>query len=242
MTVHVRAVCAEHKGRYGSPRVHKELVESGVAVGRHRVARIMRQEGLYGLPARRFQRTTDSTHGHAVAPNLIERDFSTTMPNQLWLGDITYLPLRGGHFAYLAALMDMFSRRIVGFCVADSLAAELCIKALRQAVALRRPAEGLVHHTDRGVQYACDAYRAELKVAGAEQSMSGKGDCWDNAPMESFFGRFKTELTHGNLFDDVNHARATVTTYIDSYYNQKRRHSAIGYVSPISYEQEAARP
>lgn len=242
LRLHIRAVCAENKGRYGSPRVYKELLENGIVAGRHRVARLMREQGLYGLPARRFRRTTDSKHGHVVAPNLIERDFSTTAPNQLWLGDITYLPLRGGGFAYLAVLMDVFSRRIVGFCVDDNLAAELCIKALRQALALRQPTEGLVHHTDRGVQYACDDYRAELKAAGAEQSMSRKGDCWDNAPMESFFGRFKTELIHGQAIDTVAQARAVVTTYINGYYNPKRRHSAIGYVSPISYEREAARP
>ena len=231
LKVRIRAVCAENKGRYGSPRVHEELKANGITAGRHRVARLMREEGLYGLPARRFRRTTNSSHGHAIAPNLVERDFSTLGPNE-----------RGGGFAYLSVLMDAFSRRIVGFCVDDNLAAELCIKALRQAVVLRQPSEGLVHHTDRGVQYACDDYRAELNAAGIEQSMSRKGDCWDNAPMESFFGRFKTELVHGQAIDDVDHARHLVTTYINGYYNPKRLHSALGYTSPISYEHEAARP
>jgi putative transposase len=239
LAVRIRAVHAEHRGRYGSPRVYRELRANGVCAGRHRVARLMREEGLYGLPVRRYRRTTDSNHGHVVAPNLIERDFSATGPNQLWLGDITYLPLRRGGFAYLAVLMDAFSRRIVGFCVDDNMTAELCIAALRQAVALRAPPAGLVHHTDRGVQYACDAYRHELKTAGFAQSMSRKGDCWDNAPMESFFGRFKTELIHERAIEDVGQARALVTTYISGYYNPRRRHSALRYASPIDYEQEA---
>ena len=240
LLVHIRAVSAEHRGRYGSPRIHRALRDAGVVVGRHRVARLMHEAGLQGLPARRFRRTTNSEHAFVVAPNLVERDFSANGPNELWLADITYLPLRGGGFAYMAAILDIFSRRIVGFDIDDRMGVEFCLRALRQATALRQPSPGLVHHSDRGVQYACGSYCEVLIEAGIERSMSGKGDCWDNAPMESFFGRFKTELIHEVEIENVREARTLVSTFINGYYNPRRLHSALGYKSPIGFEQEAA--
>jgi len=243
LTAQVRAVFAENKGRYGSPRIARELRGRRVRISNKRVERLMREQGLRARTKRRFRNTTDSSHSFVASPNVIERNFTTTGPNQLWLADITYLPLRHGGFAYAAIVMDAFSRRVVGFHVDANLRVELCMTALRQALTLRRPADGLIHHSDRGIQYATHEYRKLLVDAGVNQSMSRKGDCWDNAPMESFFGRMKNELLdETKAFESIDDARAAVTEYVLGYYNPKRRHSGIGYVSPVDFEKQAAIP
>jgi putative transposase len=239
LLVHVRAVFKAHR-RYGSPRVHRELRAVGVPIGRHRVARLMRADGLRVKQARRFVATTASNHDFAIAPNLVRRDFTVAVPNAVWAADITYLPTREG-WLYLAVILDLYSRVVVGWNVTDHLRAELAVDALRSAIARRRPKPGLIHHSDRGVQYACDAYRDALKAVGAKRSMSRKGDCWDNAPVESFFGSLKRELLDDDrVFATHVEARWAVFDYIEWYYNQTRRHSALDYVSPAQYEKKVA--
>ena len=192
----IRAIHFEHRERYGSPRVRAELHDRGLAVGKHRVARLMRENGLRARLRRRFRRTTDSRHKLPVAPNLLERRFTTTAPNQAWVGDITYIWTAEG-WAYLAVLLDLYSRRVVGWALRKSLNRDLAVSTLRHALARRRPPPGLVHHTDRGCQYASGEYRALLERHGAACSMSAAGDCWDNAVAESFFATLKKELVHG---------------------------------------------
>lgn len=238
LLVHIRAIHRRHKGRYGSPRITQELRAQGFAVGRRRVARLMREHGLAGRPRRRFRgSTTDSEHDQAVAPNLLERDFTAQKPNQVLVGDITYLPVRGG-WVYLAVLIDLFSRKVIGWAMDDHMETSLCLEALRQVAATRGPLAGGIHHTDRGSQYASAAYRKALEEAGMVQSMSRKGDCWDNAVAESFFGTLEQELVGGEVYRDLRAARKSVGNYIHSYYNGDRRHSTIGGVSPIDFEEQ----
>ncbi len=221
---------------YGSPRVHDELREQGERASRKRVARLMREQGLAGKRRRRFRRTTDSAHRHPVAPNLLERDFTTTAPNRAWVGDITYIWTREG-WLYLAVLLDLFSRKVVGWAMSESLTTDLALAALRMAIASRRPPHGLVHHTDRGVQYASAEYRRELAAHGLRASMSRKGNCWDNAVAESFFSTLKVELDLD--FDTRQQARTAVFEYLEVFYNRQRRHSAIRYATPCSFELES---
>jgi len=241
LLVHIRSVHTRHRERYGSPRIHAELVDQGLRVSKKRVARLMRENGLKGRPRRRFRRTTDSNHRHAIAPNLLERNFQTKAPDQAWVGDITYVWTTEG-WAYLAVLLDLFSRRIVGWAFRASLNRELALTALRKALANRRPEPGLVHHTDRGCQYASDEYRRLLARHGLKCSMSRVGDCWDNAVAESFFATIKKELVHGCAFATRTEAYDAIRDYIDNYYNCERRHSAVGHVSPISFELTNAHP
>jgi putative transposase len=232
----IRNAHAASRGRYGSPRVHAELRAQGRQVGRKRVARLMRGMGLAARHRRRFRRTTDSRHGFAVAPNLLQRDFRAAAPDRVWLADITYVGTAEG-WLYLAAVLDLFSRKIVGWAMAEHLGHDLALAALDMAVASRRPAPGLVHHSDRGVQYAAHGYRRRLLAQGMLCSMSRKGDCWDNAPMESFFATLKGELVQQRDYLTRAEARADVFQYIEGFYNRRRRHSAIGYLTP---EQMAA--
>jgi transposase InsO family protein len=231
----IRAIHAEHRERYGSPRVRAELRDRGLDVGRHRVARLMRENGLRARMRRRFRRTTDSRHKLPVAPNLLERRFTTTAPNQAWVGDITYIWTAEG-WAYLAVLLDLYSRRVVGWALRKSLNRDLAVSTLRHAMARRRPTPGLIHHTDRGCQYASSEYRRMLEQHGAACSMSAAGDCWDNAVAESFFATLKKELVHGCAFETRSEAYDAISQYIDHYYNPKRRHSAAGNLSPINFE------
>ena len=231
----IRAIHAEHKERYGSPRVRAELRDRGLEVGKHRVARLMRENGLRARPRRRFRRTTDSRHEQPVAPNLLKRNFTTTAPNQAWVGDITYVWTVEG-WAYLAVLLDLYSRRVVGWALDKSLSRDLAVSTLRHALARRRPAPGLIHHTDRGCQYASGDYRRLLERNGAVCSMSAAGDCWDNAVAESFFATLKKELVHGCAFQTRSEAYDAISRYIDHYYNPERRHSAAGFLSPINFE------
>ncbi len=235
----IRRVHADSRAVYGSPRVHAALRAEGRRVGVHRVARLMRHHGIQGRHKRRRPRTTDSNHSLPVAPNLLDRRFAAPAPNRVWLADITYIPTAEG-WLYLAVVLDMFSRRVVGWAMRETMPQELTIAALQMAIANRRPAPGLVHHSDRGSQYAARAYRRLLDQHGLLCSMSRKGDCWDNAPMESFFGSMKTELDNGNTFETRQAAKNSVFAFIEGWYNRHRLHSAIGYCSPVAKEQLAA--
>jgi putative transposase len=235
----VGAIFAASRGTYGSPRVHAELRARGVRVGRGRVARLMREGGLTARPRRRAPRTTDSRHGHPVAPNLLERRFTADRPDAVWLADISYLPTGEG-WLYLAAIKDMATREIVGWSMADHLGADLACDALLMAIRHRQPPRGLIHHSDRGVQYASEPYQAILARHGLRCSMSRRGNCLDNAPMESFFGSLKTELVHRTRFPTREAARRAIFGYVEGFYNRRRRHSALGFLTPAqAYEQMA---
>lgn len=222
-----------HKRRYGSPRVHRELREQGESVSEKRVARLMQEERLRAVGKRRFRITTDSKHSHPIWPNRLQQKFQAERANQVWLGDITYLRTAEG-WMYLAVILDLYSRRIVGWSLRPRIDQELTLRALRFAIQRRRPSPGLIHHTDRGCQYAAKAYRDLLHKYRFEGSMSRKGNCWDNAPIESFFATLKREL--GEEFETRQHARRKVFQYLEVFYNRQRRHSALHYLSPEQFE------
>lgn len=225
-------------GAYGAPRVLEDLREDGIRVGKKRVARLMQREGLEGRAPRRFVRTTDSTHRHPIAPNLLQRQFDVNglALNTIWVSDITYVPTHQG-WLYLAVVLDLASRRVVGWATRHTLEAELTLSALRMALAARQPAAGLIHHSDRGVQYACDAYRELLVTHHIQASMSRTGDCWDNAVAESFFATLELELIARRTWRTHADARQAIFTFIETWYNRKRRHSTLQYKSPAQYEQ-----
>ncbi len=235
LAAEIRAIHREHRERYGSPRVHAELKARGRHVGRKRVERLMSEDGLKARPRRRFRRTTERAAKDPVAPNVLERDFTAAEPNQAWVGDITYIWTLQG-WAYLAVLLDLYSRRVVGWALRSTLDRELALAALRQALVRRSPSAGLVHHTDRGCQYTSQDYRDLLARHGARSSMSRVGDCWDNAVAESFFATLKKELVHGCAFITRTEAYDAIADYIENYYNPVRRHSAIGYLTPVEIE------
>ncbi len=233
-----RLVAAHHANRevYGSPRLCLEMRAQGFEVGRARVARLMRQHGLAASPPKRFRKTTDSAHAHPTAPNILQRDFTADAPNRVWTADITYVWTREG-WLYLAVVLDLFSRRVVGWATAEHLRVELALAALEMALGLRHPELGaLTHHSDRGVQYAATDYRKALAGGGIVCSMSRKGDCWDNAVAESFFATLKKELIHRDDWATRTQAHAALGEYIALFYNARRRHSYLGYVSPVEYE------
>ena len=231
----VRAAHGASLGRYGSPRVHAELRASGEKVGRKRVARLMKEAGLAGRTRRRFRKTTDSNHPFPIAPNVLKRDFTTTAPNQVWVTDITYLWTREG-WLYLAVMLDLFSRRVVSWATSATIDRHLALAALRSAIRDRRPDAGLVHHSDRGSTYASGDYRSALEKHDIECSMSRRGDCWDNAVAESFFATLKREVEGIDDLGSHAQANAVLTDYIDRFYNFQRRHSTIGYCSPVEFE------
>jgi putative transposase len=231
----IRAAHAASKGRYGSPRVHAELRENGERVGRKRVARLMREGGIAGRMRRRFRATTDSNHAFPIARNVLARDFTAARPNEAWVTDITAVPTREG-WLYLAAILDLFSRRVVGWAMSENVDRHLALTALDMALRERRPSKGLIHHSDRGSTYASGDYRAALRARGIACSMSRKGDCWDNAVAESFFGTLKREVEEVDRFESRLQARIVIKDYIDAFYNVQRRHSTIGYKSPIEFE------
>jgi len=236
----IRQVHHDSHRRYGSPRVHAMLRSQGRGVSRGRIERMMRRHGIRAImaPPRRV-RTTDSRQGLPIAPNLIARDFTAEAPNRVWLADITYIPTAEG-WLYLAAVMDLFSRKIVGWAMRDHMQVELASAALTMATQQQRPQAGLIHHSDRGVQYASHAYRQALSAASITASMSRKADCYDNAPMESFFHTLKTELVHHRDYKTRAEAQRDIFAFIEGFYNRTRLHSAIGYVSPIEMELKAA--
>ena len=224
------------RGRYGSPRVHAVLVGQGVQASRKRIARLMREQGLCARRPRRFRKTTDSKHSFPVAPNVLERCFAVEAPNTAWAGDITYIQTREG-WLYLAVLLDLYSRRVVGWSMRADMAQQLCHDALTMALTSRRPGPGLLHHTDRGSQYASHAYRAVLQAYGMICSMSRTGDCWDNAVAESFFKTLKAELVDNADFATHAAARSAIFEFIEVWYNRQRLHSHLDYRSPSEYEE-----
>ena len=236
LAVEVAAIHAASKQRYGSPRVHQELQAQGRTVGRHRVARLMQQQGLRARKKRRFQTTTDSRHGLPVAANVLDRQFTVTAPNTTWVTDITYLWTREG-WLYLAVILDLFSRRVVGWSMSESITRQLTLDALAAALGHRTPPPGLLHHSDRGSQYASGDYQALLDAHGLVGSMSRRGNCWDNAVAESFFSTLKIELAYTADWATRADARAAVFEYLEVFYNGQRRHSSLGYLSPVAFEQ-----
>jgi transposase InsO family protein len=235
----IRDIFWEFNRSYGAVRVWKELVSRGIDCGRDRVNRLLKEMGLVAKATRKKKpKTTDSAHGFQVADNLLMRDFRTTRRDEVWLVDLSYLATREG-WVYLAAVLDLHSRRIVGWSVRDSLHRQGALDALEVAIGNRRPEPGLIHHSDRGSQYASDDYQKRLEEAGIRCSMSRKGDCWDNAPIESFFGRMKEELDC-ELFETKAAASQAVFKYIEMFYNPKRRHSSLGYLSPVDFERQLA--
>jgi transposase InsO family protein len=221
---------------YGSPRVHRQLLEEGERVSENTVADIMKERQIRSQMHKRFRiLTTDSQHDHPIAENLLERDFTARTPDQVWLADITYVPTDEG-WLYVAAVMDLCSRKIVGWSMSDNLKSNLTLEALQMAIDRRRPEAGLIHHSDRGVQYACTAYREELRAHGLQASMSRRGNCYDNAPMESFWGTLKTELVYQQRYATREHAMQSLFEYIEVFYNRKRKHSSLNYQSPESFE------
>jgi putative transposase len=239
LRLHVRTAHERSARTYGAPRVHRELRAQGHRVARKRVARLMREDGLRVLRRRRrVVRTTDSTHAHPVAPNRLERRFAVqgVRLNQVWVSDLTYVPTRDG-WLYLAIVLDLASRRVVGWAMRETLEADLARSALQMALAARQPGPGLLHHSDRGSQYASDDYRALLAEHRCVVSMSRKGDCWDNAVAESFFATLEFELILTHDWPTRDAARRALFRYIEIWYNRERRHSTLDYVSPARYEE-----
>jgi putative transposase len=235
----IRAVHRESGRTYGSPRVHRELRERGRRHGVKRVARVMREQGIRATAPRRFRVTTQSDPAHPVAPNVLGRRFAVSehrVPDRVWVGDITYLSTREG-WLYLAVVLDLASRKVVGWAMRHTLERGLTLDALDMAIRRRRPGPGVLHHADRGSQYACGDYRAMLAAHGMTRSMSRTGDCWDNAVAESFFATLKRELADGADWRTREEARTAVFAYIETWYNRRRRHSALGYLSPEQFEQ-----
>lgn len=237
----IRAIYADRDMRaYGSPRVHKELVGQGRSCSENTVARLMRQHGLAARKRRKYRVTTDSSHRFPTAKNVLNREFEQTQKDRVWLADITYIWTLEG-WLYLAAVMDAHSRKVVGWSMSPRLHSKLVVDAMQMALGRRRPdrSETLLHHSDRGVQYASEAYQALLRQHNITCSMSRKGNCWDNAMMESFFATLKKERVHHELYQTRDQARQSVFEYIELFYNTRRRHSALGYLSPEQYEQVA---
>ena len=232
----IAAAHARSRRTYGAPRIHAELRATGVRCARKRVARLMRAAGLVGCHRRRRTRTTVTDPAHAPAPNLVARDFSAPAINRLWLGDITYVATAEG-WLYLAVLVDAYSRRVVGWAMADHLRTELALDALTMALRARRPSAGLVHHTDRGSQYTAAAYQTALAAPGVTVSMSRAGECLDNAMAESFFATLKAELIDTRTWPTRAAARLAIFEWLEVWYNRQRRHSALAYQAPVAHEE-----
>ena len=226
-------------GSYGRPRMTEELKELGLNVGHRRVGRLMRENGISVVRTRKYKATTDSNHRFNIAPNLLNRDFTATLPNQKWAGDISYIWTREG-WLYLAVMLDLHSRRVIGWAVSNRLKRDLAIRALDMAVALRKPPPGCTHHTDRGSQYCSHDYQKRLRQHGFKVSMSGKGDCYDNAVVETFFKTLKAELIWRQTWYTRRGVEGALFQYINGFYNLRRRHSALGGKSPLAFEQKAA--
>jgi putative transposase len=240
LLVDIRRVHADHRGRYGAPRIHAELRAEGQIVSRKRIERVMHRHGIRAHAPRRYRIcTTDSKHALPIAANLLDRNFVAEKPDRVWLADITYIPTGEG-WLYLAVILDLFTRKLVGWAMREHMRVELTRAALTMAIQRRRPGPGLVHHSDRGSQYAAGDYRKILQAATITQSMSRKGNRWDNAPMESFFGTLKTERVHQGDYPDRDAARRDLFAYIEGYYNRRRIHSALGYITPQQADRKSA--
>jgi putative transposase len=235
LVVAIKAVHGEVKARYGSPRIHAELVARGESCCVNTVARLMRREGIAAKTKRKFRVTTDSNHDRPVAENVLDRQFEPEAPNRAWTADITYVATGEG-WLYLAAVEDLYSRRIVGWSMGPRIDSRLVVDALEMALARRLPGEGLVAHSDRGSQYASEHYQGLLTRHEITCSMSRRANCWDNAPMESFFASLRKELTHDEDYATREEARASIFEYIEVFFNRVRRHSSLGYMSPAEYE------
>lgn len=235
LLVDIKVAHRVSRGTYGSPRIRRELADGGQQVGRGRIARLMRQSGLQGKAKRRFRNTTDSNHRHPIAANLLKRQFTVSRPNAVWVGDITCVWTLQG-WLYVAVLLDLYSRRVVGWAMGKRINQALPLRALRMALSAREPAAGLIHHTDRGSQYAAKDYQKLLKGRGLVCSMSRKGDCWDNAVAESFFATLKGDLDRDCAYFTRAEATSEIFEYIEGFYNRRRRHSFLDYVSPQAFE------
>ena len=235
LVVAIRAFHKASRGTYGSPRIHKDLEAGGMRCGENRVARLMRKHGVRAKQARKFKATTDSRHDQPVAENLLGQDFEVNKPDTRWVADITYIATRAG-WLYLAVILDLYSRRVVGWSTSDRIDRELVIQALKAALWQRQPGPGLMHHSDRGSQYASSDFRQILRSRGIECSMSRKGNCYDNAVAESFFHTLKVECVNDENYRTRGQARTSLFDYIEGFYNTRRRHSTLGYISPVDYE------
>jgi putative transposase len=232
----IEQIFNEHEGNYGVPRIHDELKKQGIFCGRKRVERLMKELDLQACSNKKFKViTTDSEHGLPLYPNLLGRYFQASAPNQIWTGDITYIRTAEG-WVFLAIVLDLFSRKVVGWAMGAEISAELTNNALLIAIQNRRPAAGLIFHSDRGSQYAAHLFHETIEQNGLQQSMSRKGDCWDNAPTESFFATLKKELIRGYLYSTREEAILDIFRYIEGYYNRKRSHSFLGYLAPDKFE------
>jgi putative transposase len=244
LATQIRVIHKQSNETYGSPRIHAQLRYDGTRVGRKRVARVMRKERIAVRLRRRFRKTTDSKHGHPIAPNLLKRRFaikSIRARDRVWASDITYIDTMEG-WLYLAVVLDLRSRRVVGWSMSQSLEATIVLDSLRMALSRRQPGKGILHHSDRGSQYADKLFRQLLKDHGMKCSMSRKGDCWDNAVVESFNATIKTELIHRTKWITREEARAAVYKWIETWYNPKRLHSTLGYRSPDDFESDEKQP
>ena len=224
---------------YGRPRITEELQELGVNVGHRRVGRLMRDNGIKIIRTQKHKVTTDSNHAFNIAPNLLDQDFSADGPNQKWAGDISYIWTNEG-WLYLAVILDLYSRRVIGRAVSNRMKRDLAIRALDMAVALRQPPEGCIHHTDRGSQYCSNDYQKILRQHDFKASMSGKGNCYDNAAVETFFKTIKAELIWRHSWETRRQAEVAIFEYINGFYNPRRRHSTLGWKSPVAFERKVA--
>lgn len=239
LLMEVKVAHQKSRKTYGSPRIHAELNDNGYTCGRHRVARLMRQHGIVSKHKRKFRVTTNSVHSFPIAENLLQRRFDVSEPGQCWVSDITYIPTREG-WLYLAATLDLFHRKVIGWSMGQLITRQLVIDALNMAIKNGCLKSGLIHHSDRGVQYASNEFQALMKTHGIQCSMSRKGDCWDNAVAESFFHTLKVELIHGKTYNTRQEAKTAIFEYIEGFYNRQRRHSYLGYLSPVDFEKKNA--
>ena len=235
----IKVIHQKSRKNYGSPRIHAELNENGYACSKHRVSRLMSQHGIVSKHKRKFKVTTNSAHSYPVAGNLLQRRFDVSGPGECWVSDITYIPTQEG-WLYLAITLDLFSRKVIGWSMDRWITGQLVIEALNMAIKNGCLKSGLIHHSDRGVQYASNRFQSLLKTYGIRCSMSRKGDCWDNAVAESFFHTLKVELIHGTIYNTRQEARTAIFEYIEVFYNRQRRHSYLGYLSPIDFEKKNA--
>jgi len=235
----IRVLHRESRETYGSPRIWDALVKQGHRIGEHRVARLMRQDGIRAKTVKKWRATTQSNHRLPVAENTLNRQFTVAAPNRVWAGDLTYVWTTEG-WLYLAVILDLYSRRVIGWAMGQRLTVDLAERALTMALANRAPTAGLLHHSDRGSQYAATSYQQVLAAHGVTASMSRKGNCWDNACIESFFGTLKRELVYHRHYATRDEAKQDIFEYIEVFYNRKRRHSTLSYDSPAEYEARAA--
>ena len=236
LDVEIKSVYERSQGRYGSVKITRELLKRGKKYGRNRVASRMRKMGVASKVRKKFKATTHSKHNYPVAPNLLNRNFTASAPNEVWVSDITYIRTKSG-WSYLTVFIDLFSRIVTGWAISTSLNHEMVLEAFQKAFWRRKPGKGLIVHSDQGVQYACDEFRKTLKKHGFIQSMSRKGDCWDNAVAESFFKTVKTEWAYHIDFQDIHHVKREAFEYLEMFYNRERLHATLAYQSPAEYEE-----